>query len=43
MIGLHWIAPWHWAHAPAAWFYAQAHDDASFFWRILGLEINIPR
>lgn len=25
------------------WLFSMAHDDASWFWRILGLEINIVR
>lgn len=29
--------PWH------VWVFSTSHDTGSWFWRILGIEINIPR
>ena len=47
-IGLHWCLPWAYAISKASalpwrlWVYSEAHGSDSFYWRVLGLEINIP-
>ena len=52
-IGLQWFPPWAYNLPESGrifgwlpirvWLYSTAHDSESYFWRICGLEINMPK
>jgi hypothetical protein len=43
-LGLMWVAHWRYEDMPwRVWVFTTAHDSSSFYWRILGLEINWMR
>lgn len=44
LVSLHWLHPWAYVEPIPLrlWLYSEEHGSDSFFWRILGLEINVP-
>lgn len=44
MIAIRWLPPSAYPEMPLRmWFWSSAHDSGSWFWRVCGLEINVPR
>lgn len=41
-IGIQWHLPYA-GMSWRQWIYSTAHDSGSWFWRVLGWEINVPR
>ena len=43
-VGLRWYPPWSYVRPLPfrIWLYSTAHDSESWYWRICGLEINVP-